>query len=67
MLATTMPIISATDLTVFKCLFDRSKDWLDIEKLLCFGRVDVSEVRSWLVTLLGEDDPRLGRLEPWSR
>ena len=62
MLATTVPIISATDLTIFKCLFDRSKDWPDIEELLRFGRVDVPEVESWLVTLLGEDDPRLGRL-----
>ena len=43
-------------------MFDRSKDWQDVEELLRFGRVDVLEVRSWLVTLLGEDDPRLGRL-----
>lgn len=62
MLETTVPIISATDLTIFKALFSRSKDWVDIEELLRYGAVDVDEVARWLTELLGEDDPRLPRL-----
>lgn len=63
MLDTRVPIISATDLTIFKALFSRAKDWADIEELLRYGSVDAAEVRQWLVTLVGADDPRLSRLE----
>lgn len=62
MLATTVPIISATDLTIFKALFSRGKDWVDIEELLRYAAVDADEVARWLVELVGEDDPRLARL-----
>lgn len=63
MLGTTVPIISATDLTIFKALFDRSRDWADIEELLRYGRVDLEEVRQWLVAFVGAEDHRLARLE----
>lgn len=62
MLDTTVPIISATDLTILKALFSRGKDWADIEELLRYGAVAVDEVARWLIELVGEDDPRLGRL-----
>ena len=63
MLDDTIPIISATDLTVFKMLFDRRKDWADIEELLRFGKVDVAEARRWLTALVGQDDPRQRTLD----
>ncbi len=63
MLDTTVPIISPTDLTIFKALFSRPKDWVDIEELLRYGSVDVREVRRWLVDLLGQDDPRNERFD----
>lgn len=62
MLQTDVPILSATDLTVFKALFDRTKDWADIEELLRYGEVDLAEVQRWLRELVGDDDPRLVRL-----
>lgn len=62
MMDTMVPIISATDLAIFKALFSRSKDWADIEELLRFGAVNAGEVSRWLVDLVGEDDPRLSRL-----
>lgn len=61
-----VPILSATDLVVFKSLFDRTKDWADIEAMLrpaAPGRPDLDEVRHWLHRLIGIDDPRLDRLE----
>jgi len=61
----TIPVITATDLTVFKTLFDRTKDWADIESMLQAGAVDVPEARRWVETILGADHPgaiRLARL-----
>ena len=62
MLGATVPILSATDLLVFKALFDRRKDWADIEELLRYGKVDVDEARRWLVKIVGKDDRRLATL-----
>jgi hypothetical protein len=58
MLDGTMPIISATDLMVFKMLYDRRKDWADIEELVRFGKVDVAEAERWLTAIVGPDDAR---------
>lgn len=62
MLDSQVPIISATDLTVFKLLFDRGKDWGDVESMLRFGKVDATEVASWLRRIVGPEDQRLTRL-----
>jgi hypothetical protein len=61
--ATTIPIVSATDLCIFKAMFDRTKDWADIEAMLVYGEVDRVEVRSWLTRLLGDDDQRVAHLD----
>jgi hypothetical protein len=58
-----IPIISATDLTIFKAMFDRPKDWVDIDAMVAYGSPDVAEVRQWLTDLLGANDQRLPRLE----
>lgn len=57
-----IPVMDATDLMVFKVLFDRSKDWVDIESLLENRAGDVDEAVRWLTEFLGEDDSRLSRL-----
>jgi hypothetical protein len=62
MLDATVPIVSATDLLVFKALFDRRKDWADIEELIRFGKPDVEEATNWLVQIVGADDRRLATL-----
>ncbi len=62
MLDTRVPILSATDLTIFKSLFSRPKDWVDIEALLRFGKVDVPDVLRWLSDIIGSDDERVSRL-----
>lgn len=60
---TSIPIISATDLAIFKALFDRPRDWVDIEAMLDYGEVDRREVQRWLVQLLDDGDARITR---WS-
>ena len=52
-LGTEIPIISATHLTVFKCLFNRARDWPDISAMLGAGTVDVAAALDWLGRLLG--------------
>jgi hypothetical protein len=62
MLDATVPILSATDLLVFKALFDRRKDWADIEELIRFGKPDVDDARRWIVKIVGSKDERLTKL-----
>lgn len=58
--------LSPEDLTVFKFLFFRIKDLLDVERLVAFQGPDLDRdyVRKWLVDLVGNDDERLAR---WDR
>lgn len=51
----TIPIISATHLTVFKCLYNRAGDWPDVAAMLEAGTVDTAVALDWVGTLLGED------------
>jgi hypothetical protein len=48
---------------VFKAMFDRTRDWADIEAMLAARTLDVDAVRDRLVSLVGEDDGRLPRLD----
>lgn len=63
MLDTVVPIVSATDLMVFKMLFDRRKDWADIEELLRYGKVDVEAARAALTDVVGTEDLRHVKLD----
>lgn len=59
----TIPILGPEHLAVCKAMFDRPKDWLDIEQMLLgTAGLDVSEIERWLIRMVGENDPRLGRL-----
>jgi hypothetical protein len=48
-------VLAGTDLTVFKALFDRPKDWVDISEMVAYGSVDVPLAVDWL-RRLGMDD-----------
>jgi len=63
MLDAEVPILSATDLTVFKALFDRPKDWIDIGEMASYGApsLDLDEAARWVREIVGED-PRIQRL-----
>ena len=59
-----IPILSPEHLIVCKVLFDRPKDWLDIEQvLLTEADLDLGEVRGWLDKAFSPGDPRLARFE----
>lgn len=57
-------VIGPDELVLFKALFDRPKDWVDIEAIVRAGSADRDVVRQGLVALVGVDDPRVQR---WDR
>src|SRR5262249_55750361 len=62
---TTIPILAAEDLLVCKVVFDRRKDWIDIEQMLLLnaGEIDLDDVRRWVVAIVGDDDQRVARFD----
>ena len=60
---TTIRVLSAEHLAVCKAVFDRPKDWVDIEAMVDLGtRLDVAEVLRWVGRVAGDDDPRYDRV-----
>lgn len=58
----TLPILSPEHLAVCKAMFDRPKDWLDIEQVLvATDDLDVAAIENWLQRMVGEDDQRTRR------
>ena len=54
-------VLGAVELILFKALFDRPKDWVDIAAVVAAGLVATQGVREGLAELVGADDPRLRR------
>jgi hypothetical protein len=61
----TLPILSAEDLAIFKVIFDRAKDWTDIDEMLYAlgAEFDSYYAMEWLRRILEAGDPRLLRIE----
>jgi len=59
----TLPILAPEDLVIFKVLFDRPKDWLDLDEVLyALGpELDAGYALAWLRKILRSDDARLAR------
>lgn len=59
----TIPILAPEHLAVCKAMFDRPKDWIDIEQILvATSPLDRDEIKDWLKRMVGEADPRIGKL-----
>jgi hypothetical protein len=58
------PVLSAEDLVVFKVLFNRTRDWGDIERILEVQgeRFDIAYALHWLDDILGPEDSARTRL-----
>jgi hypothetical protein len=63
-----VPILAPEHLVVCKVIFNRPKDWLDVEQILV-GALDAdrSEVVDWLDQTIGADDPRARRFAELSQ
>lgn len=61
--ATSIPILSADHLIVGKAVFNRGKDWIDIDAIVAAETpIDVAEVLRWVGRIAGDDDPRYERI-----
>jgi hypothetical protein len=59
----TIPILSPEHLIVCKAVFNRPKDWVDIESMLDADvALDVAEVLRWVGRIAGDTDPRYERI-----
>ena len=58
-----IPILAPEDLIVCKAIFDRPKDWVDIEEIVAWGtEVDEGTVLGWIRDLLGDESDQYARL-----
>jgi hypothetical protein len=59
-----LTILAPEHLVVCKAIFDRPKDWIDIEQVLvCGEELDVAEIDRWLKRVTDPDDPRKQRFD----
>jgi len=59
-----LPVLAPEHLLVCKTVFDRPKDWLDIEQVLvCVEDLDLQAIRTSLDRIVGPQDPRRERFE----
>jgi hypothetical protein len=60
---TDIPILAPEHLLVCKAIFDRPKDWIDIEQMLVATEdLDLAAIERWLERLVGASDARMKRL-----
>ena len=60
---TSLPVLSVEHLIVCKVVFDRPKDWVDLDAVLERGTpIDPAEVLRWVGRFVGDDDPRYDRV-----
>jgi hypothetical protein len=59
----TIPILGPEHLVVCKAVFNRPRDWVDVEAMLAADVVlDVAEVLRWVGRIAGDVDPRYERV-----
>jgi hypothetical protein len=58
-----IPVLGPVELAVFKAMFDRTRDWADLEAMATAGNLDIDAVREEVAALAGPDDPRIERLQ----
>lgn len=57
-----VPVLDCASLAVFKSLFDRTKDWADLEAIAAATPEDIASAARTVGELVGQDDPAYKRL-----
>jgi hypothetical protein len=58
-----IPILAPEHLMVCKAVFNRAKDWVDLDAMRAIGQgLDTAEVLRWVGRIAGDDDPRYERI-----
>jgi len=59
----TIPILAASHLIVCKVIFNRPKDWVDVDAMVAAqADIDAAEVLRWVARLASDEDPRYNRI-----
>ena len=58
----TIPVLDCGALAVFKAMFDRTKDWADIEAMVEGDSIDLEKTAAQIQELDGQDSHRAQRL-----
>jgi hypothetical protein len=59
-----IPVLGPEHLTICKAIFDRPKDWLDIEAILIVtDPLDVESIETWIGRIAGPGDERLEKFK----
>jgi hypothetical protein len=58
----TIPILGCTGLAVFKAIFSRPQDWVDIEKMVEARTIDLDEAIGWVREMAGAESDQVARL-----
>jgi hypothetical protein len=59
----TIPILSADHLTVCKVIYNRPRDWVDVDAMVAAGaELDAAEILRWVARIAGDEDPRYERI-----
>jgi hypothetical protein len=61
-----IPVLDCSSLVVFKAMFNRTKDWADIEAIAIATPEDIESAARTIAGLVGEEDPAVARLEALS-
>jgi hypothetical protein len=64
---TRIPILGPVELAAFKVMFDRTRDWADIEAMIGAGTLDLDALRASLAGLIEPGDERFARLDEAAR
>src|SRR6185369_12564160 len=62
-----LPILGSTELAVFKMMYSRLQDWVDIDSMLEARSIDVVDVSVAYRSVMGDDTERLVRLHERAR
>lgn len=57
------PVLDCASLVVFKSLFDRTKDWADIEAIALAAPEDIDAAAETVANLVGNEDEAFARLQ----
>jgi len=57
-----IPVLSCTALAVFKAMFDRPRDWVDIESMVEARALDLAEASRWVSEMAGPDSGEARKL-----
>jgi hypothetical protein len=58
-----VPVLDCASLVIFKALFNRTKDWADIEAIAIAAPEDIEGAAATIADLVGKDDPTLEKLK----